>query len=595
MILWQDFRKNAIIKKLFKEEVVKLLASKMLLSTLKEAPNEAKIASHILLLRAGMIKNEVAGVYNYLPLGLKTLTKIEQIIKKHMDKSGSLEIVCSAIQPKEYWEESGRWNKYGPELIRFSDRHEREFCLGPTHEEVFTTLAKDLIKSSKSLPVILYQIQTKYRDEVRPRFGLMRAREFIMKDAYSFDKDEEGLNNSYELMRKTYEDIFNELGLRYEIVLADTGAIGGNGSHQFMALSEIGESEIAYCDCGYAADTEKATSKVIAKEVSPNLPNYSEVDTPNVKTILDLANFLNVKEEEVLKAVAYKDLLNNKLAVVFVRGDKEVNPIKVINKLNTTEANLVMASYEDILNMGSIDGFIGPIGLKNCEILVDEEVTYMPSIVTGANLKDKHLKNVLYGRDFKGVVDDYRLVKNGDLCPVCGKPLQFERGIEVGQIFKLGDKYSKPMKAYYVDEDNKNVPYVMGCYGIGVTRTLQAIVEQYHDDFGIKWPVKVAPYHVVILPVNDKDLEQVNLANKLYEECKALNMEVILDDRSQKLGFKLKDWELIGIPFIVICGKKALDGVVELKRRYKDDNKEEVEAKNLVSLLEDEINAELRS
>lgn len=595
MILWQDFRKNAIIKKLFKEEVVKLLASKMLLSTLKEAPNEAKIASHILLLRAGMIKNEVAGVYNYLPLGLKTLTKIEQIIKKHMDKSGSLEIVCSAIQPKEYWEESGRWNKYGPELIRFSDRHEREFCLGPTHEEVFTTLAKDLIKSSKSLPVILYQIQTKYRDEVRPRFGLMRAREFIMKDAYSFDKDEEGLNNSYELMRKTYEDIFNELGLRYEIVLADTGAIGGNGSHQFMALSEIGESEIAYCECGYAADTEKATSKVIAKEVSSNLPNYSEVDTPNVKTIFDLANFLNVKEEEVLKAVAYKDLLNNKLAVVFVRGDKEVNPIKVINKLNTTEANLVMASYEDILNMGSVDGFIGPIGLKNCEVLVDEEVTYMPSIVTGANLKDKHLRNVLYGRDFKGIVDDYRLVKAGDLCPVCGKPLQFERGIEVGQIFKLGDKYSKPMKAYYVDEDNKNVPYVMGCYGIGVTRTLQAIVEQYHDDFGIKWPVKVAPYHVVILPVNDKDLEQVNLANKLYEECKALNMEVILDDRSQKLGFKLKDWELIGIPFIVICGKKAGEGVVELKRRYKDDNKEEVEAKNLVSLLEDEINAELRN
>lgn len=595
MILWQDFRKNAIIKKLFKEEVVKLLASKMLLSTLKEAPNEAKIASHILLLRAGMIKNEVAGVYNYLPLGLKTLTKIEQIIKKHMDKSGSLEIVCSAIQPKEYWEESGRWNKYGPELIRFSDRHEREFCLGPTHEEVFTTLAKDLIKSSKSLPVILYQIQTKYRDEVRPRFGLMRAREFIMKDAYSFDKDEEGLNNSYELMRKTYEDIFNELGLRYEIVLADTGAIGGNGSHQFMALSEIGESEIAYCECGYAADTEKATSKVITKEISPNLPNYSEVDTPNVKTILDLANYLNVKEEEVLKAVAYKDLLNNKLAVVFVRGDKEVNPIKVINKLNTTEANLVMASYEDILNMGSVDGFIGPIGLKNCEVLVDEEVTYMPSIVTGANLKDKHLKNVLYGRDFKGIVDDYRLVKAGDLCPVCGKPLQFERGIEVGQIFKLGDKYSKPMKAYYVDEDNKNVPYVMGCYGIGVTRTLQAIVEQYHDDYGIKWPVKVAPYHVVILPVNDKDLEQVNLANKLYEECKALNMEVILDDRSQKLGFKLKDWELIGIPFIVICGKKAGEGVVELKRRYKDDNKEEVEAKKLVSLLEDEINAELRS
>ena len=479
-------------------------ASRMLISTLKETPNEAVISSHILLLRAGMIKKLVAGVYNYLPLGLRTLRKIENIIREEMDKSGALEILSSAIQPKELWEESGRWYKYGPELMRLKDRHEREFCLGPTHEEIFTDLVRSQVKSKKNLPINVYQIQTKYRDEFRPRFGLMRSREFIMKDAYSFDTSYEGLDVSYQNMYQTYCNIFDRFNLNYQIVLADTGAIGGTGSHQFMALSDVGESDIIYCDCSYAADQEKAESKP-ENNLESTLLEIAEIETPNQKTIEEVSTFLNVEPRKVVKSIAYKNLTNDSLVLVLVRGDKEVNEIKVVNALNIAEHELVLASYDDILSMGSIEGFVGPVGINNCTILVDEEVSLMSNFVVGANKKNYHLLNVNYGRDFVGQVAQFRKSIENDLCPVCGKPMKLERGIEVGQIFKLGTKYSQPMNCTYQDDDGQVKPMVMGCYGIGVTRTMSAIIEQNHDDFGIIWPLNVAPYHIVVIPINYQD------------------------------------------------------------------------------------------
>ena len=542
-------------------------ASRMLIATLKEAPQEAIISSHMLLIRAGMIRKLVSGVYNYLPLGLKTLQKIENVIREEMDKSGSLEILSSAIQPKELWEESGRWQKYGPELMRFKDRHEREFCLGPTHEEIFTDLVRTEIKSRKSLPLSLYQIQTKYRDELRPRFGLMRGREFIMKDAYSFDLDQNGLDESYKIMYDTYCNIFTRLGIDYKIVLADTGAIGGTGSHQFMAISEVGESNIVYCNCGYAADEEKAESMPESFNNDEELKEVEKVNTPKMKTIEEVSGFLNVSPKKVVKSLVYRDYANDKFVVVLVRGDREVNEIKVINHLGIAEHEIALATYDDIKSIGSVEGFVGPVGLENIEILVDEEVTMMKNFVVGANIHDYHLVNVNFGRDFTGVVKMFRAAASGDKCPVCGMPLAMERGIEVGQIFKLGTKYSASMDCTYTDESGKNVPMVMGCYGIGVTRTLSSIIEQHHDEFGIKWPLNVAPYHAVVVPINYKDETMANAANKIYEELKAQGVEVILDDRDAKPGFKFKDWELIGIPYIITVGRLAGEEICEFKTR----------------------------
>ncbi len=542
-------------------------ASKMLIATLKEAPNEAIISSHILLIRAGMIRKLVAGVYNYLPLGLRTLNKIENIIREEMDESGAQEILSSAIQPKELWEESGRWQKYGPELMRFKDRHDRDFCLGPTHEEIFTDLVRTEIKSRKNLPINLYQIQTKYRDELRPRFGLMRGREFIMKDAYSFDLDKDGLDTSYKVMYETYEKIFTRLGINYKIVLADTGAIGGSGSHQFMALSEVGESDIIYCDtCGYAADIEKASSKPEMYKTDEILQEIKKVETPNQKSIEEVSSFLNVTTKDVVKSMVYRDLAHNELVVAMVRGDRDVNEIKLINHLNIAEHELVLASYDDILSLNSVEGFVGPIGL-NCKIVVDEEVSTMKNIIVGANEFNYHLLNVNYGCNFTGDVIELRSASQGDLCPVCGKPLAIERGIEVGQIFKLGTKYSEPLKCTYQNETGKNVPMVMGCYGIGVTRTMSSIIEQNHDDFGIIWPLNVAPYHAVVVPINYNDDEMRKGAEYIYSKLKEAKVEVILDDRDAKPGFKFKDWELIGIPFVITVGRLASDSICEFKTR----------------------------
>lgn len=547
-------------------------ASKMLLATLKEAPQEAQISSHILLIRAGMIRKLVAGVYNYLPLGLRTLRKIENIIREEMDNAGGLEILSSAIQPKELWEESKRWSKYGPELIRFKDRHDREFCLGPTHEEIFTNLVKNEVKSYKALPLNLYQIQTKYRDELRPRFGLMRGREFIMKDAYSFDVDDNGLDASYKNMYAAYSKIFTRLHVNYQVVLADTGAIGGSESHQFMALSDVGESNIIYCSCGYAADEEKANTKDDTYKNDEELKEVKEVATPNVKTIEDLTKFLNVSSKDIAKAVVYS--CNGKPSMFLIRGDREVNFIKVCNALNAAEHEVYLATEEEVTRYNSVNGFIGPVNSK-MDVYVDSELEKMKNMIVGANIKDTHLMNVNINRDYTPFkIVDLKDVHENDLCPVCGKPLKAERGIEVGQIFKLKTKYSLPMRCTFLNEKGEEKPMVMGCYGIGVTRTMSAIIEQSHDEYGICWPLNVAPYHVVIIATNYNDEEIRRVSDSMYETLLANKIEVVLDDRDAKVGFKFKDWDLIGIPLIITVGRKANEGIVEYKVR-KDNVKSE--------------------
>lgn len=562
-------------------------ASKMLLSTLKEAPQEAQIPSHILLIRAGMIRKLVAGVYNYLPLGLRTLRKIENIIREEMDNSGAQEILSSAIQPKELWEESGRWFKYGPELIRFKDRHDREFCLGPTHEEIFTDLVKNEVKSYKALPLNLYQIQTKYRDEVRPRFGLMRGREFIMKDAYSFDKDDAGLDESYKIMYTTYQNIFNRLHINYQIVLADTGAIGGSESHQFMALSNVGESNIIYCDsCFYAADEEKASSYNDNYKNDEKELELQEVATPNVKTIDELARFLNVQPKDIAKSVIYS--IDGKPAMFLVRGDRDVNFIKICNALKAAEHEVYMSTNEEITKANTVEGFIGPYN-SSMKIYVDCELANMKNMIVGANKLDTHLLNFNFNRDIKDyVVCDLKDAKEGDLCPICKKPLKAERGIEVGQIFKLKTKYSASMGCTYLNEKGENIPMVMGCYGIGVTRTMASIIEQNHDENGIIWPLNVAPYHAVIICVNYNDPVQKELADSMYETLKAKKVEVVLDERDAKPGFKFKDWDLIGIPLIVTVGRKAGEGIIEFKER-KANIKEEKAVQDCLNYIIDKV------
>lgn len=567
-------------------------ASKMIIPTLKEAPSEAIIPSHILMLRAGLMKKLVSGVYNFLPMGMRTLRKIENIIREEMDNAGALEILSSAMQPKELWEASGRWQKYGPELIRFKDRHDHEYCLGPTHEEIFTDLIKSIVKSYKSLPLNVYQIQTKYRDEMRPRFGLMRGREFIMKDAYSFDVDENGLDKSYEIMYQTYSKIFDRLGINYQVVLADTGSIGGNGSHQFMALSEVGESEIIYCDaCKYAADEEKATSTCVRLEKEDEL-EMELVLTPNVHSVEEVAAFLNVKEAKVVKTMIYYAEDNDTFGAFLVRGDTEVNEIKAATLLNSSEVFIRLATDEEVAELGSFVGFIGPIGLdKKVKIFVDKELEFMNNFVVGANKENYHLKNVNL-HNIKGTLVDVKKAKAGDLCPICGKPLKSERGIEVGQIFKLQTKYSLPMGCTYLNEQGVTKPMVMGCYGIGVTRTFAAIVEQHHDESGIIFPLQVAPYHVGIIPVNYDDTEQAKLADLIHEELNKEKVEVVEDDRKLKLGFKLKDWELIGLPYLIIVGRRASEGIVEFKDRVNNTKIEMpyLEAMNFIKEKVKQIN-----
>lgn len=548
--------------------------SKMHLKTLREVPNEAELASHILLLRGGMIRKLASGIYGYMPLGWRSIRKIENIIREEMDKSGSQEVLMSAIQPAELWQESKRWFAYGPEMWRVKDRHEREFCLGPTHEEVFTDIVRNEISSHRQLPVNLYQIQTKYRDEARPRFGLMRSREFIMKDAYSFDKDEEGLDESYKEMYETYERIFTRCGLTFRAVEADTGAIGGSNSHEFTAISEVGESEITYCNaCKMAATTEKAeVADECSEEDVKEIP-LEKIYTPNTKTITEVAQYLDIDEKKTIKALLFvtHDDQGEKsgYAIAFIRGDRELNEVKLINALGIHEHQIEFADEAEIADAtGAVGGFTGPIGLVNCTVVIDSELTKLKNLCAGANEKNYHIKNVNYGRDYKGdIIADIKTLKANDPCPKCGAPVKHARGIEVGQVFKLGTKYSDSMGAVYKDENQKDKPIVMGSYGIGVSRTLAAIIEQNHDENGIIWPMPVAPYEVMITVVKVKDDVQMELAEKMYDELVEAGIEVLLDDRDERVGVKFKDADLLGVPIKITVGKGATNKLVEYKLR----------------------------
>ena len=535
--------------------------------TLRQTPAEAEVVSHQLMLRAGMIRKAAGGVYTYLPLAWRTLRKIEQIVREEMDAIGGQEIAMPIMQPSEMWKETGRWEVYGEEMFRLNDRHGREFCLGPTHEEMVTTLIRDEVRSYKQLPLRLYQIQNKYRDEIRPRFGLMRGREFIMKDMYSFDKDEEGLNKSYQLAYDAYSRVFTRCGLEFRPVEADNGAIGGGHSHEFTVLAEAGESEIAYCTaCDYAASNEKAELKVIKAEEEELLPLEKKA-TPNAKTIEAVAEFLNIPLTKTIKAVAFQTE-KDELVLAFVRGDHEVNDVKLQNTVDAIA--LRMADDAAITAAGGVAGFMSPIGIKKgTKIVVDSTVMGMYNAVAGANEADVHYINVNPQRDFGEVlVTDIRMIQEGDPCPHCGAPVKMTRGIEAGQVFTLGTKYTKALHATYLDENGKEQLVIMGCYGIGVSRTMAASIEQNNDKDGIIWPRAIAPYEVIVVPVNAKEAEQLNLAETVYEELKKAGVDAIIDDRKERAGVKFKDADLIGYPLRVTVGPKTIEEkTVEIKVR----------------------------
>ena len=538
--------------------------SKLFAPTLREVPAEAEIASHQLMLRAGMMRKVASGIYSYLPLGWRTLDKISDIVREEMDAAGAQELLFPIVQPAELWQSSGRWDVYGDEMWRVKDRHGRDFCLGPTHEEVATSLVLNEVKSYKQLPLMIYQIQNKYRDERRPRFGLMRSREFVMKDCYSFDRDESGLDVSYRLMYDAYVKIFDRCGLDYRPVRADNGAIGGSSSHEFMVLAESGEAEILYCDsCDYAANIEIAESAKGEKAEAEDMKEMEKVLTPDCRTIDDVAAFLHLDTKKSMKALFF--MADETPVLIFIRGDRRLNEVKVQNHLG---AHLFyMGTDVDLRNAGLVQGFIGPCGQK-IKVLVDEEIAEGRNFCCGANEEGYHLLNVNYGRDFEGEVGHFRMVEAGERCPVCGGTLKSARGIEVGQVFKLGTKYSISMGAEYLDENGKANPFVMGCYGIGVGRTMAAAIEQNHDENGIVWPKAIAPFEVIIVPVSEKSERQMAAAEALYKDLQSRGIDVLLDDRAERAGVKFKDADLIGIPLLITVGDKSLDkGMLEYKER----------------------------
>lgn len=567
--------------------------NKFYMPTLREDPQDAEIASHKLLLRAGMIRKTAAGLYSYLPLGYRIVRKVENIVREEMDNYGSQEIHMPVTQPREIWEESGRWKTFGPEMFKLKDRNNREFCLGPTAEEYFTDLIKGEIKSYKQLPLNIYQIQTKYRDEKRPRFGINRSREFLMQDAYTFDVDVEAMGEAYMNMWRAYEVVFNRLGLEYKIVAGDSGAMGGNSSHEFIALSDVGEGVICYSDdSDFAATDEKAYVYYQVNDENVEKLSSEKVLTPNCKTIEEVSDFLNVDAAHCLKAVDL--MVEGKPVIVFIPGDRELNMTKLIGYLKCPEHEIEMMEEKDILALNSSPGFTGPIGL-DCRIIIDSRVTQMKNFVVGANEENYHIKNVNYGDDFEGeIVEDLLMVQEGDIDPETKSPLKFKRGIEVGNIFQLGQKYSKSMNATFLDENGKEQFFWMGSYGIGVTRSVSAIVEQNHDDKGMIWPLVVAPYHVIITIVNTKNDEQNTLAEKLYEKLLLQGVEVLLDDRKERVGVKFNDRDLIGIPLRITVGKKADEDIVEFSERKTLENVE-MSSQEAYDKVMEIINANLKS
>lgn len=535
--------------------------------TLRETPADAEVRSHQLLLRAGFIRQNTSGIYSFLPLGKRVLQKVETVIREEMEAANSVEIFMPALQQAELWQESGRWYSYGDELMRLKDRNDREFALGATHEEVITSLLRDEIKSYKKLPLNLFQIQSKFRDEKRPRFGLLRGREFLMKDAYSFHATPESLDETYDVMMQAYTNIFTRLGLNFRAVIADSGAIGGKDNHEFMVLSEIGEDTIAYSDTSsYAANIEMAAVNV-AYPASDETPEEMEkVATPDKNTIADVAGFLNTTAEKCIKTLVFK--ADDELVIVLARGDHDINDVKV---KHATGAKVIdMATPEDVQQLLSCDiGSLGPINLpSNIRLFADHAVENMVNAVTGANESGYHYKNVTPGKDFPvETYHDLRFIQEGDASPDGQGTIQFAKGIEVGHIFKLGTTYSVPLKGTFLNDQGKAMPYIMGCYGIGVSRVLAAVAEQFQDDNGFTWPDIVAPYEVHLVPVNVKDDVQRELGEELYALLKSNRYEVLLDDRKERAGVKFTDADLIGLPIRITIGKKAAEGILEVKIR----------------------------
>ena len=539
-----------------------MLATKLYAPTLREVPSDADVVSQQLMLRAGFMRKTANGLYSFLPLGWRSIKKIEAIVREEMDRASAQEIMMPILQPAEIWKESGRWNAYGAEMMRINDRHDNEFCLGPTHEEMITTLVKNEINSYRQLPVNLYQIQSKFRDERRPRYGLMRSREFIMKDAYSFDVDEAGLDESYKSMYDAYTRIFTRCGLTFRPVEADSGAIGGSGTHEFMAIAEAGEADIVYCTkCDYAANIEIGKPGIMKQEEEA-LQELSIVDTPNASTIEAVAEMLNLPLHKTIKAVVFS--IDGKVVLAIVRGDHEVNEVAVQHAvLGSVEPE--MATPEELEKVGLTAGFISPVGLKQTEefaIVVDESVMETYNVCGGANKKDAHYININPKRDFNVediIVAPIRLITDDDVCPTCGGTLEHAKGIEVGQVFKLGTKYSEALQATFLDQNGRPNPMIMGCYGIGVSRTLAAAIEQYHDENGIIWPRAIAPFEAVIVPINAKDEALMSTSQTIYSALQDAGVDVLLDDRKDRAGVKFKDADLIGYPLRITVSKNTLE------------------------------------
>ena len=547
-----------------------LRMSQLYAPTLKEDPTDAEIASHRLLLRAGMIRKVASGVYTFLPLGQRVLSKIQNIVREEMNGIGSQEIMMPALQPAELWHESGRWNDYGPELMRLIDRHDHGFCLGPTHEELITSLVRNELRSYKELPCSLYQIQVKFRDEIRPRFGLLRSREFIMKDAYSFHATQESLQETYDAMSGAYGRICERCGLDYRPVEADSGQIGGKVTTEFMALAEAGEAELVHCTCGYAANTE--AGDCLARPTLHNVPAMEKISTPSIHSISELAAFLGIPESSCVKALSGKDA-EGKLVVMFVPGDHELNDIKACR----TVEGFQLLTDDEMELFGLFKGSMGPVGLpEGACVIADASLKNVAKWVVGANEDGYHYVGAELGVDFK--VDEWAdlcVVKPGDGCPHCGLPLEGARGIEVSQVFQLGTKYSESMGATFMDEDGSDKPFIMGCYGVGVSRTLAAVVEQHNDDFGIKWPFNVAPAHVCVVPLTVGDELVQPAAEKLAADLAKLGLEVVIDDRNERAGVKFADADLIGWPLQIVVGKRGLaEGKVEVKLRRTGEKKD---------------------
>ncbi|WP_457567632.1 proline--tRNA ligase [Desulfurobacterium sp.] len=567
--------------------------SRLFAPTLKESPADAEIPSHRLLVRAGFIRKKAAGLYDILPLGVRTLLKIERIIREEMNRAGAQEVSLPIMHPSELWIESGRWDVYGKEMIKFKDRHNRDYALGPTAEEMITDLVRKEVRSYKQLPINLYQIGKKFRDEIRPRFGLMRCREFVMKDAYSFHVDDRDAEREYWNMYQTYSTIFKRMGLNFRAVEADTGEIGGKFSHEFMVIADTGEGKLVYCEkCGYAASTEKAEQPepVVPEGRESDFMPLEEVYTPDVKSIEEVAKYLGTDESSLAKLIVVVTEEGKPYAVL-LRGDKEINELKLSRLLRTK--NFRFATDREVRDLtGQEPGFLSPVEIK-IPLIVDASVAEMVNFVAGSGRKDYHLKNVNWGRDFPvEKFYDVSEVKGGDRCPRCGEPLVEKRGIEVGHIFKLGTRYSEAMRCFFVDENGKERPMVMGCYGIGVTRVMAAAVEQNNDEMGIVWPVTIAPFEVEVIPVNVKDDAQMRAAEEIYKNLLVEGIDVLIDDRDERAGFKFKDADLIGIPYQIIVGKKIGDGYVEVKIRRSGEKKEvpvNQVVQEVVGLIEKEV------